>query len=125
MGEIADAIMKEIDTEVKNRIQQAFNQGLSNARMNIYSFYTGSPVMYERTYTYGNDTLKFTNVSGSKGNYKYSIYLQPQSYNTGHHDAMTILQSIQSGAYGVVGTPGTWNKAKKSIIEAVKSSFSG
>lgn len=120
MGKIMDAIDAQI---IRPRVEAAESQGFQMTQADIQEFYaSGSPVYYNRTGTYGNSP-RSSGVSGGSGNYHYEIHLEPQSYSTGTHSPEQILSNIQNNGAGILGTPGTWDKAKQDIIEAVKANF--
>ena len=128
MGKILDAIDAQI---IKPRMISSEKESFIATKTDIQNFYTqGNPKYYAypakpkgtRTGAYGKSP-RSTGVSGAKGNYKFSIYLEEPKYTTGTFDGHTVLEQIQWRGSGILGKAGTWFEAQQDIKSITIKNF--
>lgn len=121
MGKIFSAIDTQI---IRPRTVASEEDGFKATKDDIESFYSqGNPKRYKRTGTYGNSP-RSTGVTGSDGDYDYTIYLEDPEYHTGTYSGHKVLEEAQWKGSGILGRGGTWFESEEDIKEAVRNNFS-
>lgn len=79
----------------------------------ISSFYTGNPVVYERTGELMNSP-KVTGPNGSGTSCSATMELDSSAMShSGNFSEPQFLDATNDGTSGVVGTPGYWDRAEE------------
>lgn len=98
-------------------------EGFQKTDKHLHDFYMqGDPKVYENTGKLA-ESARTTGVSGSNGEYDYSIYLERPNYNTGT-PGFPVLEEAQDNGSGILGKPHTWEDSVKDIEEAIRRIFS-
>lgn len=98
-------------------------KGLQTAKENVQGFYTGAPVMYQRTGALG-ESPETTGVSSSGSTISTEILLNDTySYNTGTWTTPQIMKAAETGSGNLVGSPGFWEKTLEDMPDIVADAF--
>lgn len=80
----------------------------------VSSFYTGNPLVYERTGELMNSPkVTGPNGGGTSCSATMELDASAMSHSTGLFSEEDILTATNDGTAGVVGTPGYWNRAEE------------
>lgn len=116
-------LKKAIRKKANEAIQEVSSKGLLAAKARTRGFYTGSPLIYQRTGKLG-ESPETTGVSGKGSIISTEIYLnQNYDYNTGTWSTPQIFKAAESGNSNLVGSPHFWEYALNDIYFIVREAF--
>lgn len=122
------ALEAALRKEMRAAMEEAESKSYLDALHNASDYYSeGTPVMYERTYQFGNSP-RTTDVMGGGNNLSFEIYLdQGYNYDEGDWATPTIFRAIEEGfggKYAPKGKHGRWTQTEEDIEKIVIEAFS-
>lgn len=116
-------LKKAIRKQAEKAMNDVSKKGLRAAEKNVRGFYTGSPVVYQRTGAL-RDSPDTTGVSVSGSVISTEIFLDDTySYHTGTWTVPQIMSVAETGSGNLVGSPGFWRRTLDDMPGIIKESF--
>lgn len=117
----ASALKAAIRKKAQKAMTVISQKGLEAARRNTEGFYTGNPVVYNRTGKL-DESPRSTGVTGNGNHFSTEIYLDDTySYETGTWTTQQVMDAAENGY--LVGTGGFWERTKEELPDIIDSAM--
>ncbi len=116
-------LKKAIRKQAEKAMNDVSKKGLRSAKENVRGFYTGFPVVYQRTGAL-RDSPNTTGVSVSGSVISTEIFLDDTyAYDTGTWTAPQVIKAAETGSGNLVGSPGFWQRTIDDMPEIIEDAF--